>query len=166
MAETTQVSGMTLGARPELHSIKEDGTEGNNWVTFYGATANWQTATKHSTEPGAWKVAITSASVNSGYKNLFKVAEVAFEADKEVTVTAWVKKDHATSVACKLIAYANSSVGITEQSDTKASDTDWEQLTIAFTPTEAGVTEIHLESWYVAGNSNTYIGTITVTQAA
>jgi hypothetical protein len=148
-----------------LWSYNHDKTSGNHWGFTYHATVNWQTATKHDTEPGAWKTAITGNSRTTAYPVKLKIAEVAFNASSLVTVKAWVKKDHATNVACRLVAYANSSVGITEQTTTKASDTDWEELTITFTPTAAGVTEIYLESWYVAGNSNTYCGTLTISQA-
>jgi hypothetical protein len=161
MAETTQVSGMTLGTVSEIRSIKEDGTEGNNWIYFYGATANWQTATKHSPEPGAWKVAITSSSVNSGYKNKLKLAEVAILADTSTTITAWVKKDHATNVASRLVVYADGVRGIaSDAAATKADNTDWGQLSINFTPDFQCVVDVYLESWYVSGTSNIYVGTI------
>jgi hypothetical protein len=166
LAEISQVVGMMLGAKPELYSIKEDGVVGNNWVYFYGATANWQTGTKHDTEQGAWKLAITSSNVNSRYMNKLKLAEFAYNSGALVTVTAWVKKDHATNIVARLCIYADVVQGIaTDITQTKASDTNWEQLSITFTPSEAGVTELFLESWYVTGNSNNYVGTITISQA-
>ncbi len=84
-----------------------------------------------------------------------------------VTITAWVKKDHATNVAAKL--YVEDALynldGVVADSATKADDTSWEELTITFTPTEQGAIPVFVDAWYVAGSSNVYIGSITVTQA-
>jgi hypothetical protein len=164
--QATEFSSTSSPANNWVWSLNHDNTEGNHWGFTYQATVNRQTAVVHGTEPVAWKTAITGSTRTTAYPVKLKIAEVAFNAGSLVTVKAWVKKDHATNVACKLAAYANTSVGInTNVSATKASDTNWEELTITFTPTVAGVTEIYLESWYVSGNSNTYVGTITVTQA-
>lgn len=147
-----------------IWSQKHDETDGNNWGWTYGATCNWQTGTVHSTEPGAWKTAITSSVRDSEFKVLIPVCEIAGTASTAMTIKAWVKKDHATNIACRLVHYADSLLGTTEQAATKASDTDWEELSISVTPTSANpVVKVWLETWYVAGNSNSYLGTITVT---
>ena len=148
-----------------IFSINHDAILGNNKIYTFGGVINWQADTKHLSEPGAWKTSVESLHRHIEHPIRVKIAEVAFEADLEVNVKAWVKKDHASNVGCRLVAPENSSVGIIETSDTKANDTDWQQLSISFTPTEMGVTEIWFESWYVAGVSNTYVGTIAVTQA-
>lgn len=147
-------------------SLNHDQTLGNNWGFTNGATINWQTSTVHDTEPGAWRVVHTSNYKSALYPVRFKIGEFAVAADTAVTFTAWVKKDHATNVACRIVCEGPtySLPGITDTSDTKADDTSWEQLSITFTPTESGVVPIYFESWYVAGNSNTYIGSITCTQ--
>jgi len=49
--------------------------------------------------------------------------------------------------------------------DTKADDTDYEQLSIAFTPTEAGVIKITGRAYYVSGNANVYFDDLGVSQA-
>jgi hypothetical protein len=79
----------------------------------------------------------------------------------------WVKKDHATNVGASILVEDEifNIGGVAAVETTKASDTSWEELTITFTPTEAGVVPIYAQAWYVAGNSNAYIGSITVTQA-
>lgn len=147
-----------------LYSLKHDNTDGNNWGWTYGATCNWQTGTVHSTEPGAWKTAITSSERHSGFRVLIPVCEVAGTASTAMSIKAWVKKDHATNIACRLVHYADSLLGTTEQAATKASDTDWEELSISVTPTSTNpVVKVWLETWYIAGNSNSYLGTITVT---
>ncbi len=49
---------------------------------------------------------------------------------------------------------------------TKADDVNPEQLTITFTPTEAGTVEIMACAYYVAANGNVLVGTISIAQAA
>lgn len=148
-------------------SFDHDNTTGNHWGFTNGATINWQTGTVHSSEPGAWKFTITGSTRTSYFPIPLKIAEVAVAASALVTVRAWVKKDHATNVAAKL--YVQDEVytlaGIAADSATKADDTSWEELTITFTPTEKGVVPIFVDAWYVAGASNVYVGSVTITQA-
>lgn len=165
LADSLSVTGMAMGSNAQLWSIKEDGVEGNNWGYFYGSTYNWQTTTKYGTQPGAGKITITSSERNSAYKIPIKIAEIACEADKLVTVKAWVKKDHATNVACQIRVDTDAVTGVTGDTTVKADDTNWEELTLTFTPDFQSVCEIFFDSWYVSGNSNTYVGTISVTQA-
>lgn len=84
-----------------------------------------------------------------------------------MTVKVWVKKDHATNIGASI--YVEDALyninGVVAAETTKASDTSWEELTLTFTPTEAGVVPIFAKTWYIAGNSNSYIGSVTITQA-
>lgn len=162
LSDSTEFTGQ-LFSQAVIWSYDHDQTDGNHWGFFYGGTFNWQTDTKHSSEAGAWKTAITSSDRASNYKAVLPVAEVAGIASTNLTVTAWVKKDHATNVACRLVCYADDALGISEVSDTKADDTDWEQLSITLNSAHANpVFKIYLETWYVSETSNTYVGTITV----
>ena len=150
-----------------LWSFDHDNTPGNHWGFTNGGTVNWQTGTVHASEPGAWKINPSGSQRGQYWPMPLKIAEVACAASALVTVKAWVKKDHATNVAAKL--YVQDALytidGVSATSTTKASDTSWEELTITFTPTEAGIVPIFVDSWYVAGSSNVYVGTITITQA-
>ena len=166
----TEFSSITTPVNNWVWSLNHDNTEDNHWGFTYQATVNWQIATKYGSQPGSWKTAITGSTRNSGYPVKLKVAEIPIKGNGVLTVTAWVKKDHATNILARLVAYANQTIGNVETSTTKADDTDWQQLTINITPTLLGTTvkavmEIYLETYYVAGNSNSYIGTITASQA-
>ena len=76
-------------------------------------------------------------------------------------------KDSAAGVAAKLVCRGKQIAGV--DSDVVATAADvlqtWEELTITFTPTEAGVVEI--EGWgiYVSASSNVYFDDMTITQA-
>lgn len=166
LLDSTEIS-FTANRYSSVWSYNHDNTDGNHWGFFNGATVNWQTSTVHSSEPGAWKFILTSNSKSSFYPARLKIAEPACAAGELVTVTAWVKKDHATNVGAKLLVEDElyNVEGVVADSATKANDTSWEQLTITFTPDVAGVVPIYVDAWYVSGASNVYIGSITVTQA-
>ena len=166
ISDSTEVAS-TTGLQPVVYSFDHDNTQGNHWAFHNGGTVNWQTATVHSSEPGAWRTVTTSAIRNSYNPIPIKIAEVACAASALVTVKVWVKKDHATNIGTSI--YVEDAIynitGVTAAETTKASDTSWEELTLTFTPTEAGVVPIFAKTWYVAGNSNSYIGSVTITQA-
>ena len=162
ISEATEFTG-SQWSQGVLWSFDHDQTDGNHWGFFYGGTFNIQSTTVHDTEPSSWKTAITSADRKSNYKAILPVGEFAGAASTNLVVTAWVKKDHATNIACRLVCYADDALGISEVSDTKADDTDWEQLSITLNSAHANpVFKVYLETWYEAGNSNSYLGAIEV----
>ena len=152
---------------PAVWSFDHDDTPGNHWGFFTGGTANIQTSVVHASEPVAWKVSLTSTNASQYNPITIRLGPFAVAASALVTITAWIKKDHATDVAAKL--YVEDELynldGVVADSATKADDTSWEELTITFTPTEKGAIPVFVDAWYVAGASNVYIGSITVTQA-
>lgn len=165
--ESTEVVGAAY-SQGIIWSYNHDGQAGNHWGFLYGGTINWQTATKHASEPGSWCTAIGGTGSTTrlpDYPVKFSIGKFAcVTANEQRTLTAWVKKDHATNVGCRLVVYADSVLAISEDSMTKANDTDWEALHVHFTPNRAKVVvEVFLETWYVAGNSNTYVGSVALT---
>lgn len=151
-----------------LWSYNHDQVTDNHWGFTFRGTVNWQTSVKQGSDPGAWRVVFSNAadSRTEQVPIRFQIAQIAVEANKQVTVKAWVKKDNATTVGCKIMVEGSTFTlpGITETSATAANNTNWQELTITFTPTQEGVVPIWFESFYISGNSNTYVGSITVTQ--
>jgi hypothetical protein len=129
-------------------------------------TVNWQTSVKQGSDPGSWKVTHSGTSRTDVYPIRIKAAELAVSASSLVTVSIWVKKDHATNVGCKVFVEGPdyTLTGVVADSETAANNTNWQQLTITFTPSVAGIVPIWFDSFYISGNSNTYLGSITVTQ--
>jgi hypothetical protein len=139
-----------------IYSSKHDATPGNHWIFCENATINLQTATKYGTI-GAWRFIISSADRDSYFPVTLQLLRVLCVANKLVTFKCWVKKDHATNVAAQLIAKSNQLTGMTsDATSVKANDTNWQELTLTFTPTEAGPVTIEGQVWYVTGNSNAY----------
>lgn len=166
--ETTEIA-ITGNAMQNtwVTSWDHDNTAGNNYLWSFNTTANWQTSTFHASEPGAWKINISNSAVSSIAPARFPVCQVACAASAAVTVSVWVQKDHATNIQAKLVVEDGqwSLPGITETTDTKADDTNWEELSITFTPTEKGVCPIYLYCWHGGGTANVYVGTVTISQA-
>lgn len=149
-----------------LWSYRHDDTDNNHWGFTNNGTVYWQTTQKQGSDPGAWKIAHSGTTRTEQQAIRFPFAQIAVEASSLVTVKAWVKKDHATNVGCKIrVEDAIFTLpGITATSATAANNTDWQELTITFTPSVSGIVPIWFDSFYISGNSNTYLGSITVTQ--
>ena len=151
-------------------SRDNDQTLGNHWGFTYGATINWQTTEKHTGQPGSWRVVHTSSGRSIYGPVIFRVSDTGFlvKANELVTFKAWVKKDHATDVGCRIKVFDETSgfslPGITETITTAADNTNWQELTITFTPTQTGVINVYFESWRAGAQSNTYLGTVSITQ--
>lgn len=174
---STQLKNCTLSDTNEVQftsyqycwSFDHDNTPGNHWGFTYGGTINWQTTTKQGSDPGSWKFILTSTTLSSTYVPIrMKVCDIACQASTLVTCKVWIKKDHATSIGARLVIQdgAYSVDGVTAATVTKADDTNWEEVTITFTPSQAGVVPVFVEVYYISGStSNAYVGSITVTQA-
>lgn len=159
--EATVTSGTGI-----IFSYDHDGTPGNHWGFTSNGTVNWQTAEFQGSDPGAWRVIPSSSNRGVSRPIKIKLAELAVSASSAVTVTAWVKKSHATNVAAKLYVDGEDITlsGITAAEDVKTNDTNWEELSITFTPTEAGIVQVNVSCWYVLSSAEVYIGSITATQ--
>ncbi len=165
--DATEIATDQIVNTSVLWSYNHDQVAGNHWGFTFRGTVNWQTTVKQGSDPGAWRVVLTNASSRPESVPIrFQIAQIAVEANKQVTVKAWVKKDNATTVGCKIMVEGSTFTlpGITETSATAANNTNWQELTITFTPTQEGVVPIWFESFFISGNSNTYVGSITVTQ--
>lgn len=123
------------------------------------------TTVRHTASGYSWKMS-HNGTANIVQPLVMNLAQIAVTASNLVTVKAWVRRDNAGAV-CKLVA-PSGQLGLTsdvEATITAAVDT-WQELTITFTPTKAGVAKIIVESWddYLTA-TNVYIDDVTITQA-
>lgn len=169
IGEATEVAfhSAYLNSGSGVYSSNQDGSEDNHWQFFDYGTISSDATTRHTASGISWKVSPTSQLKTSYFPMTISLAKIACSADSEVTVTAYCKKSHATDIGARLRVYAGQLAGITTQTDTKADDTDWEQLSISFTPTDKGVVEILGEVWWAANTADesVYWDDITVVQA-
>jgi hypothetical protein len=108
----------------------------------------WQTTVKQGSDPGAWAFFLNPSDFpdkNAPFSWL-KIGEVAVVANETITYNRWFKKDQTADLDIFLYVpgYPWSLPGITTTFDTKTDDTDWEQLSISFTPTSSGIVPIYV----------------------
>jgi len=167
IAEATEVTGYVAFINSRIFSNKHDQTADNHWIFTDGGTINSQATTRHTASGIAWKFVITSSNRSSSYPLDLSIAKIAVAANALVTVKVWVYKDSAAGVAAKLVCRGGQIAGVPDDVTALAADVlqTWEELTITFTPTEAGVIEIEGWGYYVTENSNVYFDDMTISQA-
>ena len=165
--ETTKFSVGPTGANLKVKVWKYTQTADTHYIaTDNGSIQSTQAGGKRHTASGiAWQFSPTALRL-SYYPLTEKLAEIAVIANKLVTVQCWVLKDHATNIGASIFCRGKQLAGVPSDIEiTKANDTNYEQLTMTFTPTEAGVITIDMKAWYIAGASNAYFDDLSVTQA-
>jgi hypothetical protein len=117
-----------------------------------------------------WKLAVTSNTRNIYYPLKLSIAKIAVVASKLVTVKAYMKITSTTDILGALVCPGGQLTGITVadvKTNTGTADTSWHELTITFTPTQAGVVEIEAWAWWVASTADefVYIEDLQISQA-
>ena len=155
----------TVYSDGELRIIDENGVAGANRVISYNAYLTWQTEEKHESDPGAWRWKVDNGIRSALFPSRFKIAEVAVNANAQVTVTCWMKNVVLSGVG-KLMTPDNPLIGVTYSSAQKSSaDYEWENVTLQFTPVKAGVAEIYLDGYFDTAYLDVYVGSISIQQA-
>lgn len=148
-----------------ISSINHDNTSGNYIIaTDYGIIRP-QTSVRYSNNGYAWSLAPTNSLFrNSNYPLDLKIATIAVSANAQVTIKAWVRRT-SLSLTMGLRIKGRQIAGVNNDITsymTAAADT-WQQITISFTPTEAGAVDILAECW--GGSIFTgYIDDLTIVQ--
>lgn len=167
LAETTKCSGATANYGAKVYICNLTQTAGLNYIYMDGGIIQTITTTgKLHTSPGiAWEFDVTAPARASNYPVMEKLASIAVKANKLVTVSVWVLKDHATNIGAAIFCRGSQLPGVdSDITVTKASDTSYQQLTMTFTPTQYGVITIEAKVWYVAGYNAVYFDDLSVTQ--
>ena len=163
----TKVTGATAYTNSRLYF--HDLPSGLDEIyTDYGYLCS-QTAVRHTASGIAWRLDPTSVERSQYYPLTLSIAKIAVNANKLVTVKAWFKKSHATDIVGKLVCRGLQLAGVpADVVAVKADDTNWEELTITFTPTEQGVIEIEAWAYWVANlaDESVYVDDMTITQAS
>jgi parallel beta-helix repeat protein len=140
---------------------------GYSYVYSNYATANSQAASAGGTGK-EWKFAITNAARSTIYPFYIPIARVAVASSGKVTVKVYFKKSGtgiAGALRCRYgqITWSDAAQDIIV---TCPDNTSRNQVTLEFTPTEAGVVEIEAGAWYTGSTSQTVIiDDIEITQA-
>ena len=166
--DSTQWSGTTAAyANLYTFSNNHDNTAGKFKIWTDGGVIDSDSgADRHTASGICWKMSVTDSDRDVLNPVKLSVGKVAVNASAAVTFSVWVKKSHATNITAKLVLPGGQLAGIANDvTDTKADDTDYEELSVVATPTDAGVLEYEVWGYYSGASANIWIDDVTVTQA-
>lgn len=145
-------------------SINHDNVANNHVIFTDNGLIRNSVSIRYSNSGFAWSMSPTNIRRDSTYPLDFSIAKIAVNANSLATVRAWVRRSD-TRLTMGLRLKGNQISGVPNDITSYmsgAADT-WEQVTLNFTPTEAGVVEILAECF--GGSTFTgYVDDISVTQ--
>lgn len=162
--ESVEIATFSAFNNSRFISINHDQTTGNHQIFTDGGLISSEASIRHTASGISWKMSPTSSNRRSTYPLDYVVSRVAVAANSAVTVSLWMRRTN-TGLTAQLVCRGGQISGVAADvsaSMTAAADT-WEQVSISFTPTEAGVVEI--EAWAYGGTTySLYIDDLTVSQ--
>lgn len=167
MNDTTEVvvASPGYGNNSKVFSHNHDQTNNLHYIWCDYGLIYSTTSVRYTNNGIAWAMAPTHGSVRYiGFPLDLSVATVAVSANSQVTVKAWMRRS-ALGLVMRLRVKGGQIAGVTNDVTgymTAAANT-WEQVSLSFTPTEAGVVEILAECW--GGTTFTgYVDDLTIIQ--
>jgi hypothetical protein len=121
------------------------------------------TSIYHGTTGTSWKLEQISTNISQYNKIQFSAAKIAVIASKLVTVSLWFKNS-ASTITGQLVCPGWQLTG-TDVVATTTTSTNWQQLTITFTPTTEKVIEIFAYA-YGSISDYLYVSDMNITQAS
>lgn len=160
------IANGTTGNNPTAYVNNLNGT-GYSYVYCHGGNIEQQASTLSNGSGKEWKFTTHTYTVRTSINPIkLKIATIAVNSGTLVTVKAWFKKGHATNIGAKLVCPGGQIAGVaSDVVATKTDNTTEEELTITFTPSEAGVVSIEAWAYYIAGHSTVIVDAMTITQA-
>jgi len=122
-------------------------------------------ANRHTASGLAWKLSpLNATEITSSFPARVLLARLAVNASQLVTVSAWVMRDN-TGLTSRLVCKGRQIAGVDNDvvATSSAGAGVYEQLSIVFTPSAAGVVEIEFQA-YGGTTYNAYIDDLTITQ--
>ena len=119
------------------------GTAGDHRIFTPQGTISTATDQRHTASGYSWKFVTTAVITNTSYPLELPIASVACAAAALVTCSIWVRRDNTASFG-KLLCRGGQIAGVAANvsTSTTGSANTWEQISITFTPTVAGVIDI------------------------
>jgi parallel beta-helix repeat protein len=162
LGEMIKVTGIVNFSDTRLQCQKHDG-EYDFIYTDYGNIQSQDTV-RHTATDMAWQLSPYHTNRSAGYPLTLPLAILAVNANAQVTVSCWFRRNN-TGITGALFCRGLQIAGVDDDvmAVTTAPADIWEQLTISFTPTEAGVVEI-LALAYGGTAYSVYVDDIDYTQ--
>jgi len=150
------------------YSHNYQGVSGDYYIWTDGGTIESDDgADRHTASGICWKMTVDDAGRSSRNPIRLVIAKIAVTANNEVSVKCWMKKSHATDIVGMLVCPKEQIAGVASVvTDTLADNTDYQELELTFTPTEAGSLQIEAHAYYAAGTGESvFCDDMTITQA-
>lgn len=145
-------------------SHDHDQTPGNHKIFMNGALISAATDQRYTPSGISWKIQPTNTQRSSSWPVVLSLAKVAVNANSLVTVKAWMRRDN-SGLTMRLVCKGGQIAGVTDDVVAAVVTTNaWEEETITFTPTAAGVVEIIVEAWGGTTFSG-WVDAMTISQA-
>jgi len=146
-----------------IYSWNHDRVAGHHKIFTDGGTIDCQDDVVYTAGGFAWRF-IPAATRIAAYPLKLKIAEIAVVSGRTYTISAYLKLDHSTNVAAKLVIPGGYLSGIsTDVTANTPTNTNWNKVSLAaITPTETGILPVEVWAWYVAGLSNIYVDTLSI----
>lgn len=164
---TTGALAASYNGRLQLTNVNGLATDHRTYSD--GGTIKTDGAVVHTGGGISWKWTFSDTTRNIDYPLDITIARILVEANKTITISAWVRRNNTTDVGIRLRLRRYQLPGMSE-TDVLATCTDasggaWEQLTLAsFVPTQTGVVEVVAEGYYLASAAgNAWVDDIEVT---
>lgn len=146
IAESVKVAGYLIHNNSRIF-INDISGNSEIWTDYANAVKQDATAGGTGKE---WKLSITGSNRGTHYPFSVAIAAVPVNANKQVTVKLYFKKS-GTGIAGRLFVRGGQIAGVDDDIYTECpNDTNRNQVTLQFTPTEKGVVEIEVQAWYVS----------------
>lgn len=166
LLDATKVNSSLPLTNYTVFSHKESGTIDNHFNYTDGALIASETGANRRTLAGmAWALSPTSTNRAAEYPVKLLAGRIACVANALVTVRVWVKRT-STSLTAGLLVSGQQLNGVANDITANASGVanTYEQITLTFTPTEAGVIEINFQA-YGGTTFTAYFDDMTISQA-
>jgi hypothetical protein len=165
--EATKVA-MVSNIFPATVRMTNIGGDANaHGVWSYQGNLQSQTTVRHTASGIAWKLTVNGSLAQDGPNISYPIARVACSASNLVAVSLWVRRE-STNMEIDLVCEGGQLPGISVDvidSASAAIDT-WEQLSISFTPTQAGVIELKVIARSLSASTvSGYFDDLSVSQA-
>lgn len=174
IAEGTKVGGgaATLSANPYGRVTLRDylGTVGDHRSWVGGAISHGtlvsETSVRHTASGLAWKLSPTHVFIDSLMPLRVPLITVRVAANLLVTIRLWMRRTN-TSLAGKLYCRGGQLTGIPAdvESSISAAANTWQEVTVTFTPTQAGTVDLEVLAYDGGSVNSLYFDDLTVLQA-
>lgn len=157
IAEVNPITGLNAGADWYIWASKWNRTANAHRGITDGGVIQGATDQRHTASGISWKFSPTATGRKSNYPLKMAVAKVACSANTAVTVGLWTYRDNANIKGRLLLRGGQiAGVGADVFVDCQPSVSTWTQYSLTFTPTEAGVVELHFLVWDGVGTTNNF----------